>query len=94
MKKQWLAAVLAVILIWSCCVSPCFAVVTEDAVKQTRATVSQGMKNIVKRAYQMTNIQWTPKADIAGWGNGLTYKKGTTYTGLPYGQPVYADYVP
>ena len=59
-----------------------------------RKTLSSGVQNIVKRAYQMTNIQWTPVADITGWGGGLTYKAGTTYTGLPYGQPVYASYVP
>ena len=59
-----------------------------------RKTLSAGVQNIVKRAYQMTNIQWTPVADITGWGGGLTYKAGTTYTGLPYGQPVYASYVP
>lgn len=59
-----------------------------------RKALSNGQRNIVKRAYQMTNIQWTPQADIIGWGNGLTYKAGKTYTGLPYGQPVNASYVP
>ena len=58
------------------------------------ANISQGMRNIVQRAYQMTDIKWTPKADIIGWGGGVTYRAGTTYTGLPYGQPVNASYVP
>ena len=58
------------------------------------AELSQGVQNIVKRARQMTQIQWTPQADITGWGGGVTYRAGVTYTGLPYGQPVYADYVP
>lgn len=58
------------------------------------APPSEGVQNIVKRARQMTNIQWTPQADIKGWGGGVTYKKGVTYTGLPYGQPVDAKYVP
>lgn len=42
----------------------------------------------------MTSIQWTPQKNITGWGGGLTYKAGVTYTGLPYGQPIDADYVP
>ncbi len=42
----------------------------------------------------MTEIQWTPVKNITGWGGGVTYTAGKTYTGLPYGQPVYASYVP
>ena len=56
--------------------------------------LSEGVRNIVKRAYQMTDIQWTPQADVLGWNGDLTYRAGVTYTGLPYGQPVYAAYVP
>lgn len=59
-----------------------------------RKTLSQGVQNIVKRAYQMTDIQWTPQKNISGWNSEMTYYAGTTYTGLPYGQPVYASYVP
>ena len=61
---------------------------------ENRKTLSQGVQNIVKRAYQMTNIQWTPLANITGWNAEMTYYAGQTYTGLPYGQPVYASYVP
>lgn len=56
--------------------------------------LTQGQQNIVKRARQMTQIKWTPKDDIVGWGGGLTYRTSVTYTGLPYGQPVNASYVP
>ena len=49
--------------------------------------LSEGVRNIVKRAYQMTDIQWTPQADVLGWNGDLTYRAGVTYTGLPYGQP-------
>lgn len=59
-----------------------------------RKTLSQGVQNIVRRAYQMTNIQWTPLKNITGWSSEMTYYAGQTYTGLPYGQPVYASYVP
>ena len=47
--------------------------------------LSEGVRNIVKRAYQMTDIQWTPQADVLGWNGDLTYRAGVTYTGLPYG---------
>ncbi len=79
----------------------------QNAARQTRAfngaqgdpgalrpTLTQGQQNAQKRAYQMTDIEWTPKANVLGWGSGLTYSAGTTYKGLPYGQPVYASYVP
>ena len=56
--------------------------------------LTQGQKNIVKRARQMTEIQWTPQKNIVGWGWGLTYQAGVTYKGLPYGQPINASYVP
>lgn len=63
------------------------------------ASVSDGQKNMVKRAKQQLNIAWTPKADIIGWGRKETdhiyiFKKGTTYHGLPYGQAVNARYIP
>lgn len=51
-------------------------------------TVSQGQLNIVKRARQLTGIQWTPLADRYQWGYKGAFNAGTTYTGLPYGQPV------
>lgn len=50
--------------------------------------VSQGQKNIVKRARQLTEIKWTPLEDIYQWGQAGVFKAETTYTGLPYGQPV------
>lgn len=63
-------------------------------VSAAQPALTQGQKNIVKRARQMTEIQWTPQKDIVGWGWGLTYQAGVTYKGLPYGQPVNASYVP
>ena len=55
---------------------------------------TEGQRNIVRRAYQMTEIQWTPVADVTGWKNKFTFKAGTTYTGLPYSQPLKGKYVP
>ena len=56
--------------------------------------VSQGQKNMVKRARQQHEIRWTPVKNISSWGNRSTFKAGVTYSGLPYGQPVRAKYVP
>ena len=57
-------------------------------------TASTGQKNMVKRARQQSEIKWTPVKNITGWGGSYIFKAGTTYTGLPYGQPVRAKYVP
>ncbi|NLH00675.1 MAG: SH3 domain-containing protein [Clostridiales bacterium] len=50
--------------------------------------ISEGQKNIVKRARQLTEIKWTPLEDIYQWGQTGVFKAETTYTGIPYGQPV------
>ncbi len=59
---------------------------TEDT--QTVPALSQGQKNIVKRARQLHEIEWTPLEDRYQWGYRGVFKAETTYTGLPYGQPV------
>lgn len=51
-------------------------------------TVSQGQINIVKRSRQLTGVKWTPLEDRYQWGYRGMFEAGTTYTGLPYGQPV------
>jgi len=51
-------------------------------------TVSQGQKNIVKRAHQLADYTWTPLENIVQWGQRGLFNAGTTYTGIPYGQPV------
>jgi len=67
---------------------------SSSALGMQEENLTTGQQNIVKRAYQMTNIPWTPQKDIVGWNSEITYRAGTLYTGLPYGQPVYASYVP
>ena len=62
-----------------------------------RRELSQGVQNTVKRARQMTNIEWIPQKEIKGWwysANGVKYTAGVKYTGLPYGQPLTGKYVP
>lgn len=63
------------------------------------SAVSEGQRNIVRRAYAQHNVSWTPKANITGWNGQYTFYAGTTYTGLPYGQPInngsyHGSYVP
>ena len=50
--------------------------------------LSQGQENIVKRARQLSEIKWTPMNDIYQWNYAGVFSAGTTYTGVPYGQPV------
>lgn len=59
-----------------------------------RHPVSPGVRNIVKNAYQMTEILWTPQKDLVAWDGKFVYEAGVTYKGLPYGQPRDACYVP
>ena len=58
------------------------------------ASLSTGIQNIVKRAEQQYQIQWTPLEDIAGWREQYTFEAGTVYQGIPYGQPIYGQFVP
>lgn len=53
------------------------------------ASVSQGVRNIVRRAYQLTDIVWTPARDVEGWKDrdANRFLAGQSYTGIPYGQP-------
>ena len=99
MKKRCVATAMIVVLILLLCLSPCFVYATKENKGRKQALVSEGVKNIVKRAYQMTELSWTPVKDVAGWNNEVIYYAGTTYKGLPYGQPVTTggndgDYVP
>ena len=75
---------------------PVFAAVTPARAATVSGwdLASEGQRNIVRRAYQMTEIQWTPLADVTGWKDKFTFKAGTTYKGLPYSQPLKGKYVP
>ncbi len=66
---------------------------TEPA-EGNRRELSEGVRNIVKRSHQMTDIRWTPQKDVLSWAGTLVYHAGTEYTGLPYGQAVDGCYVP
>ena len=50
--------------------------------------VSDGQRNMVKRARQLHEIEWTPLENRTQWGERGVFYAETTYTGIPYGQPV------
>lgn len=60
---------------------------------QYSGELSEGQINIVKRARQLIEIEWTPLYDVTQWGYAGTYYAGQTYRGVPYGQPVQACYI-
>ncbi len=82
--KRLLPIVLMIILVLS--LLPVF---NQTPVAAASKPLSQGQQNIIKRARQMTNIAWTPLKNILSWNSASTFYAGTTYYGLPYGQPAY-----
>lgn len=94
-RRRCFGLILTILLTITLC-TPLDSIATRVSAADTvyRAELTAGQQNIVKRAYQMTDIRWTPLQDVVGWNSELTYRAGTTYTGLPYGQPVNASYVP
>lgn len=55
--------------------------------------LSEGQVSIVRRARQLVEIQWTPVYDLHQWGYEGMFRAGTTYTGVPYGQPAHTAYI-
>lgn len=49
-------------------------------------TLTSNQKNIVKRARQMMEIEWTPLRDIQSFNNAKTFPAGKKIKGLLYGQ--------
>lgn len=56
--------------------------------------LSAAQYTMIERAEAQATVAWTPLADVKGWNDNWTFKKGSSYNGIPYGQPVYASYVP
>lgn len=55
---------------------------------------SEGIYNTVRRARQMCEVEWLPLTDIVCWEEEFVFPSKTACYGIPYGQPVYAKYVP
>ncbi|MCD8215377.1 MAG: fibronectin type III domain-containing protein [Clostridiales bacterium] len=67
----------------------------EDDTAFPVSLMSTGQENVVKRARQQLEIKWTPVKDVKSYKSQTTFKAGTTYAGIPYGQPCSAGaYVP
>ncbi len=65
-----------------------------ETVEEMRAYgLSDGQINMVLRARQLMEVQWTPLADRYQWGYRGVFKAENTYTGIPYGQPVNTGYI-
>ncbi|MDR2600514.1 MAG: hypothetical protein LBC73_09605 [Oscillospiraceae bacterium] len=60
----------------------------------TNTQLSTGQENIVKRARQVFEFEWTPLRDIRMLDNMGTYRAGITIRGIPYGFPNESNYVP
>lgn len=55
--------------------------------------LSEGQINIMLRARQLLEVEWTPIQDRYQWGYAGVFKAGETCTGVPYGQAVHAAYI-
>ncbi len=86
--KRFLGIILLLSMLLSLCVHA-----AEAETEPVRLEPSQGQKNIVLRARQLIELEWTPLIDRAQWGWQGVYSQGKTYVGAPYGQPVYTGYI-
>ena len=88
--KRILSLILALVMLLS---MGAFADGDSSAGSGSSSELSQGQKNIILRARQLMEIEWTPLVDRYQWGYAGTFAAGTTYTGAPYGQPVFTGYL-
>ncbi|EOD01149.1 PPC domain-containing protein [Caldisalinibacter kiritimatiensis] len=50
---------------------------------------SQKRQEILEKAKDMIDVQWTPTSDLKGWKHRFTFEANTTYDGIPYSQTAY-----
>lgn len=62
--------------------------VEDDGGEKVIPEVSQGQRNMVLRARQLHEIEWTPLEARTQWGYRGTFQAGVAVSGLAYGQPV------
>jgi len=67
---------------------------TDTQVLSEEHQLTMGQKNIVLRARQVFEIEWTPVRNVVKWGRAGFFPAGETVKGLPYGMPNEANYVP
>ena len=66
----------------------------DTQVLSAKHQLTTGQKNIVLRARQVYEIEWTPLRNVVKWGKSSVFPAGVTVKGLPYGMPNEANYVP
>ena len=69
------------------------ATASDEISAYAMSDLSKEQQNIVNRAEEQAKVTWTPLKNVSGWDGDYTFRAGKTYTGIPYGQPVYAKYV-
>jgi len=67
---------------------------TSDSSCDNDRQLTVGQENIVLRARQIYEIEWTPLRNVITWGERGFFVAGETIQGLPYGMPPDRNYVP
>ena len=62
--------------------------------QQEERHLTTGQENIVLRARQVYEIEWTPLRNVTKWSERGVFRAGETVRGLPYGMPLEANYIP
>ena len=67
---------------------------TETKALNADQQLTTGQRNIVLRARQVCELEWTPVRNVIKWNGAGVFPAGVTVKGLPYGMPREANYVP
>jgi len=65
-----------------------------DSLCDDERQLTVGQENIVLRARQIYEIEWTPLRDVIKWAERGVFVAGEAVHGLPYGMPPERNYVP
>ena len=75
-------------------ITPVASYATDLGSPQEEHQLTTGQENIVLRARQVYEIEWTPLRNVIKWSRRGVFEAGVTVRGLPYGMPLEANYVP
>ena len=89
--KHFLSIIISSLLI----ALPLISGAADGKTEYSAGDLTQGQENIVRRARQVLEIEWTAQENIVAWEGYSEFKAGETYQGIPYGMPNNAkNYVP